>query len=229
MSPMDSGREKTRSFFGFFAAILVVFVVAAPVAQAVEQVIAQIRDADGDKLEITNTGAAKIAGNVTGNVTSKIKSTQNDPISSEDEGATCTTHPTSGCFGLTPVEAHQGAVNTRIYPGGGGILTAGSCITGHASNTGTVPTDSIITGIIVTGDQADNVVELDVTAAALGGQRIAEFRTTPEQPYAALPIDTGLGTTANVTFTCTGAHGAAGDTGHFMVIGTSNTVTPAGG
>ena len=234
---MDSGRDKARSFFGFFAAILVVFVVAAPIASAVEQVIAQIRDSDGDRLEITGTGAAKIAGKVTGNVTSKIRSSQNDLISAEDEGATCTTHPTSGCFGLTPVEAHQGAVNTRIYPGGGGLLGAGSCLPPAGNNTSVIPADSIITGVLVTADAVDDRVSLKMSAAALGGATVANLRTTPEQPYATLPLDTGLGTTSNVTFTCTGGvldtdagtEGNQADPGNFLIFGTSNTVTPLGG
>ena len=237
MSPLYSGREKARSFFGFFAAILVVFVVAAPIASAVEQVIAQIRDADGDRLEITGTGAAKIAGNVTGNVTSRIRSSQNDPISAEDEGATCTSHPTAGCFGLTPVEAHEGAVNTRIYPGGGGLLGAGTCLPAAANNVAVIPADSIITGVLVTPDADDNRVELDMSAAALGGATVAELRTTPESPYATLPLDTGLGTTSNVTFPCTGGDldtdpetpGNQADPGHFLILGTSNSVTPLGG
>ncbi|HEY7874755.1 MAG TPA: hypothetical protein VIG64_06495 [Actinomycetota bacterium] len=143
------------------------------------------------------------------NVVKPVKVTDSDGTTIESEAI--------GEMGLFRAPGSDGALATRNYPGGGGVLGAGDCTAstdpqaGPLSNQVIVPGSQIITGVLVTG--TGNV---RITAAAIGGGQVplANVVVNQQNPNEVLALGTGLSTTQPVTFT-----GVDGTACNFIIFG----------
>lgn len=119
-----------------------------------------------------------------------------------------------GPMGLFQAPGTDGAVATRTYPGGGGVLGVGDCTATTAdglSNVVTVPGGKVVTALILTG--AGNVT---ITSDAVGqGQLpVANFSVNNSNPNFATSLGSGLSTTVPLKFT-----GVDGGNCNFVVLG----------
>lgn len=144
------------------------------------------------------------------NVVKPVKVTDSDGTTIESEAI--------GAMGLFQAPGSDGALATRNYPGGGGVLGAGDCTqstdpqAGPLPNTVTVPGGgAIITGVLVTGTGT-----VRITAAAIGGGQVplANLVVNQQNPNEVLALGTGLTTTQPVTFT-----GIDGTACNFIIFG----------
>jgi hypothetical protein len=130
------------------------------------------------------------------NVVKPVKVTDSDGTTIESEAI-----PEMGLF---QAPGSDGALATRNYPGGGGVLGAGDCTAstdpaqGPLPNVVTVPGGHIITAILVTG-----VGTVRTTAAAIGNNQVplSNITVNNQNSTEAVALGTGLSTTQPVTFT----------------------------
>ena len=192
MDTQVTRREKRRSFLGAIAIASVVMLIGAPVVQAAVQTV-------------------RVKGAV------KIKDTNGVAIESEALPS----------LGLLGAEGSSGALAVRNFAGGGGLLGTGDCTeaAGTASdprpNTVTVAAgaDTIITGIIITGSDANvSVSAPDLTV--IGPGPVNTFSTTPENPNVFIGLGNGLTVSpAKLVFKCTGDGGTGDGSGNFTILG----------
>ena len=138
--------------------------------------------------------------------TQKVKVVK--PVRVTDSDGTTIESEAIGAMGLFAAPGSDGALATRNYPGGGGILAAGDCTAstepaqGPLPNTADVSEGKIITGVLMTG-----VGTLRMTTAALGPIPLANMTVNNQNPNEVVTLGTGLSTTR--TFTFTGIDGTA--------------------
>jgi hypothetical protein len=143
------------------------------------------------------------------NVVKPVKVTDSDGSTIESEAI-----PPMGLF---QAPGSDGAIATRNYPGGGGVLGAGDCTAstdpaaGPLPNVVTIEGGHIVTGVLVTGT---GVVR--TTAAAIGNNQVplANITVNQQNPTEAVTLGTGLSTTQPITFT-----GVDGTACNFIVFG----------
>ena len=188
-----TGRDKRRSFLGAIAVASVVMLIGAPVVQAAVQNV-------------------RVKGAV------KVKDSNGVPIESEAVAA----------LGLLQAEGSAGALAVRNFAGGGGFLGTGDCTaaagtaTDPRPNTVTVAAgaDTIITGIIVTGEDANVSVSAPDLANVIGPGAVNTFSTTRENPNLFIGLGNGLTVSpAKLVFTCTGDGGTGDGSGNFTILG----------
>jgi hypothetical protein len=143
----------------------------------------------------------------------KIKDTNGLPVESEAIAQ----------MGLLNAEGSAGAIAVRNFAGGTGFLGTGDCTAANDPRPNVVTVDAdkdtIITGIIVTGDDANVAVTAPDLAAVIGPAAINTFSTTPENPNIFVGLGTGLTVSpAKLVFTCTGDGGGDGS-GNFTLLG----------
>lgn len=122
-----------------------------------------------------------------------------------------------GPMGLFQAPGSDGAVATRQYPGGGGVLGVGDCTAstdpaqGPLPNVVTVPGGKVVTALILTG-----VGNLTITSDAVGqGQvPVSNFKVDANNPNMSVALGTGLSTTVPLKFT-----GVDGTNCNFVVLG----------
>ena len=188
-----TGRDKRRSFLGAIAVASVVMLIGAPVVQAAVQNV-------------------RVKGAV------KVKGTNNVPIESEAIAP----------LGLLQAEGSAGSLAVRNFAGGGGFLGTGDCTAAAGTaadprpNTVTVAAgaNTIITGIIVTGEDANVSVSAPDLANVIGPGAVNTFSTTRENPNLFIGLGNGLTVSpAKLVFTCTGDGGTGDGSGNFTILG----------
>jgi hypothetical protein len=143
------------------------------------------------------------------NVVKPVKVTDSDGTTIESEAIPL--------MGLFQAPGSDGALATRIYPGGGGVLGAGDCTAsvepaqGPLPNSVTVPGGKIITGLLVTGT---GTVRLTAAAIGNGAVPLGNVTVNNQHPNESLVLGTGLSTTQPVTFT-----GIDGTACNFIIFG----------
>lgn len=131
---------------------------------------------------------------VRGTVTAKIKDTRGGQINSSALPAQ----------GLTDVQGSTGAIDTRSFAGGAGVLAAAFC-SDLGGNVATLKAGDVLTTILVTGTDG----EVKVAADALPGHpaypgALLTARVSANETSAFVDMANGLGITAPVTFTASG-------------------------
>jgi hypothetical protein len=141
---------------------------------------------------------------IKGTVTAKVKDTRGGNINSKSIADQ----------GLFDAPGSSGALDVRTFGAGNGFLAGANCLAPGSGNVAVVPGGSVITGIIITGTDAN----VDVQANALGGgvPVILQFETTPDNANVAFSLGNGLKATGQIRFTCNGADGQV------AIIGQSN-------
>lgn len=193
-----TGRDKRRSFLGAIAVAAVVMLIGAPVVQAAVQTV-RVK------------GAVQVKP-------VKVKGTNNVPIESEVVAP----------LGLLQAEGSAGALAVRNFAGGGGFLGTGDCT--EAAGTATDPrpntvtvaagANTIITGIIITGEDANVAVSAPDLANVIGPGPVNTFSTTRENPNLFIGLGNGLTVSpAKLVFTCTGDGGTGDGSGNFTILG----------
>ena len=139
---------------------------------------------------------------VRGTVTAKVKDSTGDPVESEAIGP----------MGLLQAEGTTGAIAVRNYAGGGGFIGAGDCSDATPLPATVEVTDSIVTGILMTGSDATVVASsesVDALFQVPAGQDfpLLNFRVSAENPNEFVGLGNGLTVTAPLKFRCTGADG----------------------
>ena len=189
-------REKRKTFLVSIAAASAVMLIGAPIVQAATQ-------------------AVRVKGPV------KIKDSTGLPIESEAIDA----------LGVLDAEGSSGAVAVRTFAGGGGLLGTGDCTEAvgpqadgsfSRPNTVTVPAgeDTIITGIIVTGEDAHVSVSAPDLASVIGPGPVNTFSTTPQNQSLFIGLGNGLTVSpAKLVFECGGAGGTGDGSGNFTILG----------
>jgi hypothetical protein len=120
-------------------------------------------------------------------------------------------------MGLFQAPGSDGAVATRNYPGGGGVLGVGDCTAstdpaqGPLPNTVTVPGGKVVTALIMTGT---GTVQITSDAIGQGQLPVSNFKTDANNPNLAITLGTGLSTTVPLKFT-----GVDGTACNFIVLG----------
>lgn len=150
------------------------------------------------------TQKVKLAG---GTATAKIEDSSGGTIESKAIGP----------MGLFQAPGTDGAVATRVYPGGGGVLGVGDCTAstdpaqGPLSNVVTVPGGKVVTALILTGSG-----DVTITSDAVGqGQvPVSVFHVDSNNPNFATSLGSGLSTTVPLKFT-----GVDGGSCNFVVLG----------
>lgn len=198
MDTQVTRREKRRSFLGAIAVASVIMLIGAPVVQAAVQTV-------------------KVRGAV------KVKGTNNVPIESEAIPG----------LGLFDAEGSTGALAVRNFAGGGGLLGTGDCTAASQanpdpanpadvrSNTYTVPAsaDTIITGIIITGPDANVSVSAPDLLNVIGPGAVNTFSTNRDNSTIFVGLGNGLTVTpSKLVFSCTGDGGGDGS-GNFTILG----------
>lgn len=196
MDTQVTRRDKRRSFFGAIAVACVVMLIGAPVVQAAVQNV-------------------RVKGAV------KIKDSNGVPIESEAMPS----------LGLLGAEGSSGALAVRTFGGGGGLLGTGDCTAaaGPAAdgsfsrpNTVTVEAgeDTIITGIIITGEDANVSVSAPNLNTVIGPGAVNTFSTTQQNPNVFIGLGNGLTVSpAELVFKCTGDGGTGDGSGNFTILG----------
>lgn len=196
-------RDKRRSFLGAVAVASVVMLIGAPVVQAAVQTV-----------KVKGVVTTKSKG---GNVNAKIKDTNGLKIESE----------VIAPMGLLDAEGSEGAIAVRNFAGGTGFLGTGDCTEAAGTPTDPRPNvvtvdagkDVIITGVIITGEDANVAVTAPELVPAIGPGAINTFRTTAQNPNLFIGLGTGLTVSpARLVFTCTGSDGGDGS-GNFTILG----------
>jgi hypothetical protein len=103
--------------------------------------------------------------------------------------------------GLTDVPGSKGAVDTRNFPGGTGLLGIANCSAASGGPPSvTIPGGNVVSDLLLTG--TDGTVAM--TSAALPGYTFLKARVTADSPNVIADLASGLGVTAPLTFTATG-------------------------
>jgi hypothetical protein len=150
---------------------------------------------------------------VRGTVTSKVKDTAGGTINSKRISPQ----------GVFQSPGSSGALDVRTFGAGNGFLGAADCTVATADglpNAVTVDGGSIVTGILVTGTNA----EVTVTAASLGGGALPLLNLVADadNPNVAFSLGNGLAAKGNIFFTCTSTTGPGDGAGNVVVIGQDN-------
>jgi hypothetical protein len=132
----------------------------------------------------------------------------------KDSGGGAISASSIGAMGLFEAAGSSGAVDVRNFAGGGGVLGAADCTETTADGPANfvAVTDSIVTGIIITGTDAT----FTATAQAFANHALPllQFRTTPDHPSEFIGLGNGLTITTELKITCT-----AGTNGRLIVVG----------
>ena len=216
-----SRRDKRRTFVAVAGIGLALAVIAAPLASATHT--------------RSHVGTVKIKSSTGGNILSKQVG---------DAGGACPAGQV--CNGITPVPGSKGAVDVRLFAGGGGVLGAGNCGSPVVANRSvTVPAGEQVTGILFTGAfvpttpgqqdgpgamVADARMRVFTTAiqADFDGPgpdpaepvNLLDFHVDDQQRNIGLSLPNGIGTTHPLTFACSGtANETAAGAGKFVILG----------
>lgn len=144
----------------------------------------------------------------------KVKDSTGDNIDAKDIGG----------LGLFSAPGSDGALATRTFAGGGGLLGTGDCTANATTSRPNVYTvdanpETIITAVIVTGTDAKVAVTAPALNNTIGPFPVANFQTTAENPNVFVGLGNGLTVTpSELVFTCTGADGGDGS-GDFVILG----------
>ena len=178
--------DKLRALIGAIALTIGIAVLVPPVVEAAAQ-----------KVKTVKGSVTKVQGPV------KIKDTANGVINSQRIGP-------QGTFGA---KGSTGALDVRTFAGGNGFLGAGDCDGPAPPPTVTVPGNSIITGILITG-----TTNITVSADALPAvaNPVLTFTTGAGNPNEAISLGNGLRASDNIDFNCTSGNG------RYVIIGQSN-------
>lgn len=149
--------------------------------------------------------------------TAKVADTTGDNIDAKDLGT----------LGLLGAPGSDGAVATRTFAGGGGLLGTGDCTeafgqpTDIRPNTTTIAASSetIITGIIIAGSDAKVSVSAPDLDSIIGPGPVVKFQTTAGDQNVFVGLGNGLSVyPSELVFTCTGADGGDGS-GNYVILG----------
>ena len=122
-------------------------------------------------------------------------------------------------MGLFDARGSNGAIAVRNFAGGGGFLGAIDCNAAPPqSNTTTLGSGAIITGIIMTGNAAGADAVLGVQSAAIGPINLMHMRVNAAHPNDFVGLGNGLTLTDDLTLTCDNGAGGAGQ-GQVIVLG----------
>ncbi len=191
---MESVRSPKRAWLAIVAVVAAVALLGAPVVQAATQKV-----------------------KVKGTVNVKIKDSNGQTIESKNVPD----------LGLLAAPGTTGAIAVRNYAGGGGLLGTGDCTasedvpSGDRANETTVAASStrIITGIIVTGEDAAVSVSAPDLDALIGPGPVVTFMTEPGNQNLFVGLGNGLTVfPSELVFHCTGANGGNGS-GNYVVLG----------
>jgi hypothetical protein len=189
----SSRRESRRTWALALTLLVAIFIAGAPVVQAAVQAV-----------RVTNTPNVKIKDTGDGRINSQAV-------------------PNLGVDALG-VPGSTGAVDVRTFGGGGGLIAAGDCDGDDSDNrpselTVAANPKTIITALIVTGDDADVAVSAPNLTPIIGAGPVANFRSTTAAPNAFIGLGNGLTVQpANLVFECTGVGGGPGS-GNFVILG----------
>jgi hypothetical protein len=188
----SSRRESRRTWALALTLLVAIFIAGAPVVQAAVQAV-----------RVTNTPNVK------------IKDTGNGRINSQAVPD----------MGALDAPGSTGAVDVRTFAGGTGFLGTGDCDLNDAPpdrpNEVTIAPSAqrIITGIIVTGDDANVAVTAPELTPLIGPGPVANLRSTTTAPNAFIGLGNGLTVTpSSLKFECTAVGGGAGS-GDFVILG----------
>jgi hypothetical protein len=150
----------------------------------------------------------------------KVKDSTGVNIESEGVGSGA-----GNTLGLLGAEGSGGAVATRVFAGGTGLMGTGDCDDNNAPpdrpNVVTVDAgaDTIITAIIITGTDASVAVTAPDLNPLIGPGPVANFRADATTPNVFVGLGTGLTVSpSELVFTCTAIGGGAGE-GDFVILG----------
>ena len=151
---------------------------------------------------VVEAAVTKIKGTV------KVKDSTGDAIDSEATGA----------LGLFQAPGSNGAIAVRNFAGGGGFLGARDCDDQTALPSNLSLTEGIVTGIIVTGQDAQVQISSEQVDTALGVPEGADFpvatlTTTNSNQTEFIGLGNGLTLTAELKFNC------VGNSGNYVVLG----------
>jgi hypothetical protein len=125
--------------------------------------------------------------------TVKIKDSGNGTISASAIGS----------MGLFEAAGSSGALDVRNFAGGGGVLGAADCSAATPLEDNVAVTDSIVTGIILTGTSST----WTATAAAFGPIPLANWTLSASNSDVFVGLGNGLTITTELKITCTGTSG----------------------
>lgn len=147
--------------------------------------------------------------------TVKVKDTSGDDINSAKVPG----------MGLFDANGSSGALDVSVYAGGGGLLGTGDCTDDDVTsrpNTTTVEVsnNTIITGILLAGPDAELAVEAPSLAPIIGPGPVIKFRTTATNQNFTAALPTGLTVTpSELVFTCTAVGGGDPGNGNYVILG----------
>ncbi|MGH2750252.1 MAG: hypothetical protein ACRDK3_05180 [Actinomycetota bacterium] len=184
--------DKLKALIGAIALAVAVALLVPPAVEAATQ---KVKSVKGSVTKLQ--GAAKIKDTTGANIKSRRITAQ----------------------GLFDAPGSPGALDVRTFGAGNGFLGAGDCTATAAdglTNVAQASDGSIITGILMTGSNAQVTVTADAVGA--GVLPLLRFETNANNPNEAFALGNGLKASDTVTFTCTAPGGGDG-TGNFVLIG----------
>ena len=104
--------------------------------------------------------------------------------------------------GLTDVPGSAGALDVRNFAGGAGLLGIADCA-GPLGDSIEVGGGAVVTDLLLTG--TDGTVAVTSSAVGGGAVPVLNVRVTADAPNVVADLSNGLGVTAPLTFTPTGA------------------------
>jgi len=156
---------------------------------------------------------------------SRVNVTRSVPIRIKDTGNGRVDAEAVGKLGLSQAEGSPGALSVQTFAGGGGLIGTGDCDANDAppdrpNEFEVAPGEEvIITGIIVTGDDANVSVTAPDLVGTIGPGPVANIRSTTVAPNAFIGLGNGLTVRpSRLVFECTAVGGGAGS-GDFVILG----------
>lgn len=130
----------------------------------------------------------------------------------KDSGGGVINSSAVGSMGLFEAAGSSGAVDVRNFAGGGGVLGAADCAAATPIESSVSITDSIVTGLIMTGTNAT----FTATAQAFGNHALPllNWTLTADNSGEFVGLGNGLTITTELKITCT-----AGTSGNLIVVG----------
>jgi hypothetical protein len=206
VNDVSSRRDRRRTFLAVLGIGLAVMVIAAPFATATHTAshVGKVLVVNGATKPVPVKGAVQIRG-----LANKGLEAQAVPA-----------------MGLAGAQGSPGALAVRTYGGGGGFLGAGDCTVTAADGLDNVVdvTNSIITGIIITGDNPgvtapDGLIRVTSDFVdATGALSVSNFRVDAATPNVFIGLGNGLTATDAIHFTGFGQGGGPGSC-KFIILG----------
>jgi hypothetical protein len=150
---------------------------------------------------------AQAVTRVRGTVTAKVKDTGGGRVDARSINP--------GGLGITDAPGSRGAMDTRTFPGGAGLLDVADCQAATPiDNTAEVGGNHVVSDLLLTG--TDGTVTVTSDAVGGGALPLLVIRVDASTPNVLGDLATGLAVTAPLTFT------AAGTNCNLIVLGTGN-------